>query len=506
MIRRSCKSRSLRFLKQKHAVCVVEGLAADAPTLRMLLLSTVASIERPGCIEYALKLFDAIPAPDLFTWNSMIRVFAHTGDPNEAVALYTRMVDKQVNPDSFTFIFLLKACTRLSSPFGGAQFHGVVTKLGHEADAFVRNAIINLHASCGDLAVAGTLFDGAATSDVVARSSLIAGLARRGRLADARQLFDETHQRDVVSVNVMIAAYAKQGDVSEARDLLNRAPEKDIVSWNTVLAGYVRCGRHNEALELFEEMQRQGMRPGDHTISSVLSSCAASGDLETGQAIHGMISSKNALLANALIDMYAKCGRIERAVEVFRSQIEKDIWSWNSVIGGLALNGRAEECLSFFREMKRDGVRPNEITFISLLAACSHGGLVKEGRRYLAMMRDEYGMEPGVKHYGCVVDMLGRRGRLHEAMETIREMRTAPNEVIWRTLLSACTTHGDVDMARRIAEQLRRMGCAKSNDYVLLSNALASDGRWIGAEECRRLVDSEVSRKAAGCTQVDMAL
>jgi len=383
-----------------------------------------------------------------------------------------------------------------------------VVKYGFESNTFMRNTLIYFHANRGDLSIARTLFDGSAKRDVVPWSALTAGYARRGELGLARQLFDEMPVKDLVSWNVMITGYVKQGDMESGRKLFDEVPQKDVVTWNAMIAGYVLCGSHEQALEMFEEMRSVGERPDEVTMLSLLSACTDLGDLDVGQKIHYKVldlcsGDLSILLGNALIDMYAKCGSIETALDVFRGMRERDVSTWNSVIGGLAFHGHAEESINLFIKMRRLKVRPNEITFVGVLVACSHAGKVEEGRGYFNLMINEYKIEPNIRHCGCMVDLLGRAGRLNEAFEFIDLMEIEPNAIVWRTLLGACRIHGNVELGRRANEQLLEMRRDQSGDYVLLSNIYASRGEWDGVEKVRKLMDDSGVRKEPGCSLIE---
>ncbi|XP_072977307.1 pentatricopeptide repeat-containing protein At5g15300 [Typha angustifolia] len=501
------KCRTLRSLKQIHGFMVIRGFLSDLSALRELIFCSAISVQ--GGTNYAYQVFDKIPQPDLFMWNTMIRGAAHTATPSNAISLYTNMEKSGTRPDNLTFPFLFRACTKLSSPITGAQFHAKIVKFGLCSDVFIRNALINLHANCGDLAVADALFDQCARQDIVAWSAMIAGYARRGEMGIARKLFDESTSKDLVSWNVMITAYAKRGEMEKARELFDRVPERDVVSWNAMIAGYVECGSHSHALELFDQMRHFGEQPDEITMLSLLSACADSGALDVGRRLHSLLSEKCSrtgmpvVLGNALIDMYAKCGKIDGSLDVFRAMRDKDVSTWNSIIGGLAFHGHVQESLHVFEEMLEEKVRPDEITFVGVLVACSHGGLVDEGRRCFSLMQNEYNVEPNIKHYGCMVDMLGRAGLLREAFEFVDKMKVEPNPVVWRTLLGACRIHGDVEFAERANEQLLKAKSDGSGDYVLLSNIYASVGEWHGSEKVRKLMDDSGVCKEAGHTLME---
>ncbi|CAN6439633.1 unnamed protein product [Victoria cruziana] len=502
------KITTLRTLKQIHAHMVGHGFNSDASAVRELVFACAITI--PGNIGYARKIFDHVLAPDVFIWNTMIRGFSQSSAPVEAIFLYTHMDKSQVKPDGFTFPFLLKACSKLGSVSMGNQVHCRVVKLGFQSDVFVRNTLIHLNASSGSLEVARQLFDEMARRDVVAWSALTVGYAKRGRIEDARFLFDKMPERDLISWNVMVTAYTKCGDMESARRLFDEIPQRDIVSWNAIISGYVLCGDHSHAMELFEEMQEAGERPDEVTLLSLLSACADGGALDIGKKIHRLLEEGDAVnelsvvLGNALIDMYAKCGCIVDSLRVFNQMHEKDVSSWNSIIGGLAFHGHAEEALSLFEDMQRGRmVRPNEITFVGVLVACSHAGKVEEGRRWFDIMR-KYRIEPNIKHYGCMVDLLGRAGLLQDAFDFIEGMTTEPNAIIWRTLLGACRIHGDLCLAERATKKLLELRPDQSGDYVLLSNTYASIGRWDGAEEVRKLMGDRGVRKEPGRSLIEV--
>lgn len=314
--------------------------------------------------------------------------------------------------------------------------------------------------------------------------------------------------KDLVSWNVMITGYAKRGEMESARELFSKVPERDVVTWNAMISGYVLCGAYSQALEMFEEMKRAGEKPDEVTSVSLLSACADSGDLEMGKEIHSYLSEIvsgdfSTICGNALIDMYAKCGSIKMALEVFRGIRNKHVTTWNSLVLGLAFHGHAEESIKLFTEMRRSRVRPDEITFIGALVACSHAGRVEEGRQYFKLMRERYSIEPNIRHHGCMVDMLGRAGLLNEAFEFIDKMEIEPNAIIWRTLLGACKIHGNVELGRRANQKLLSKRRSQSGDYVLLSNIYAEQGEWVGAEKLRKLMDDSGVKKEAGFSLLD---
>ena len=315
--------------------------------------------------------------------------------------------------------------------------------------------------------------------------------------------------KDLVSWNVMITAYAKRGEMAMARELFDQVPERDVVSWNSMISGYVRCGSLRHAMELFEEMQGMGEKPDTVTVLSLLSACADSGALDVGRRLHSYLSERfsrtglTTILGNALIDMYAKCGSMKSAHEVFCSMRDKDVSTWNSIIGGNALHGHVNKSIDMFEKMHKGNVKPDEITFVAVLVACSHGGMVDRGHKYFNLMQQQYRIEPNIKHYGCMVDILSRAGLLKEAFEFIDIMKVEPNSVIWRTLLGACRIHGEIELAEYVNRELLKARSDASGDYVLLSNIYASVGEWLGSEKMRNLMDDTGVNKEAGRAVID---
>ncbi|WCJ25693.1 Pentatricopeptide repeat (PPR) superfamily protein [Euphorbia peplus] len=498
---------NLRRLKQIHATLIINGFNSDSSALRELVYSSAIAI--PGTIDYAHQLFDQITEPDTFMWNTVMRGSSQSRNPLKAISMYPQMERLGTRPDNYTFSFLLKACTRLRWGKTGSCVHGKVVKYGVLENRFVRNSLIYFHANCGDLGIARLIFDESGDNDVVSWSALTAGYARRGELSVARQLFDEMPVKDLIAWNVMITAYVKRGEMGSARRLFDEVPKRDVVTWNAMIAGYVSNGNNQLALEMFEEMRNVEEVPDEVTMLSLLSACMELGDLDVGRKIHCLIldsSSGNSsvLLGNALIYMYAKCGSIERALDVFKGMRVKDVSTWNSVIVGLAFHGDGEDSIKLFAEMQKlRDIKPDEITFIGVLVACSHVGKVEQGRWYFNLMQDEYKIEPNERHYGCMVDLLGRAGLLNEAFEFIDSMKIKPNAVIWRTLLGACTIHGNVELGRRANEQLVKMKNDQSGDYVLLSNIYASVGEWNGFEKVRKSMDVSGVKKVPGFSLIE---
>lgn len=353
------------------------------------------------------------------------------------------------------------------------------------------------------------LFDRIPDRDSVSWNLMIGGYAKCRRLDEAEDLFERMPGKDVVSWSNLIAGHAEVGRIDSARRLFDEMPSRDVVAWNVMITGYVKNGRFVTALRLFSRMREDGnVSPDGATLAAALSAVSELGRVRDGIAIHEFVERNrmplDGKLGVALIDMYSKCGRLEDALRVFERS-RRSVDHWNAMIGGLAIHGYGRLALRLFREMERLSLRPDDITFIGVLSACSHAGMVKEGLACFEMMRREYGLEPKVQHYGCMVDVLSRAGRLDEAWELIGAMPTEPNDVIWKTLLSACRGRGDTDMGLKVADVLLKGSTATSSGaYVLLSNIYAGVGMWGDARNVRKIMQERDLRKVPGCSWIEI--
>ncbi|KAG0482906.1 hypothetical protein HPP92_010990 [Vanilla planifolia] len=380
---------TMRELSQIHALIMRSGFTQHVFVLGRLI--SFCAVSEMGSMDHAAAAFEDIGCPDAFLYNTMIRGFVRTGNYAEAVGCFKRMLAGDKPVDNFTFSFLLKLCGQSSMVELGRQMHCFVLKQGYEFHTFVRNTLIHMYAMLR-------------------------------HMFTARRLFDEM-------------------------------PVKDLVSWNALIDGHVYCGQYKEALRVFVRMLQCSFAPDAATFVEVLSACGQLGQLNFGQRVHAKISisllEDFLSISNSLIDMYSKCGAIDTAVSIFNGLKERNIVSWNSMILGLAMNGRACEALQLFENMlQMELEEPNDITFLGVLCACSHGGFVEEGKRYFDSMRTVHGIYPAVQHYGCMIYLLGRTGLLEEAYELIRNMPTGGSSVLWRTLLGACRVHGNLEMGR----------------------------------------------------------
>lgn len=306
----------------------------------------------------------------------------------------------------------------------------------------------------------------------------------------------------------LINLYSECNNVHSARRIFDKIQEPCIVMYNAIITGYARSSQPNEALALFRELQTSDVKPTDVTMLSALSSCALLGALDLGRWIHEYVKKngfdKYVKVNTALVDMYSKCGSLDDAVCVFENMPVRDTQAWSAMIVGYATHGHGSRAISLFEEMKRARVKPDEITFLGLLYACSHAGFVEEGFRYFSGMIDRYKIVPGIKHYGCMVDLLGRSGRLRDAYKFIDELPVKATPILWRILLSACNSHGNVELGKQVMERILELDDSHGGDYVILSNLCARAGRWKDVDFLRKLMKDKGVVKIPGCSSIEV--
>ncbi|XP_043705267.1 pentatricopeptide repeat-containing protein At2g29760, chloroplastic-like [Telopea speciosissima] len=435
-----------------------------------------------GDIQSARILFDLCPHRDLVSFNTMISGCARGGQPIDALRLFGEMIVSGMEPDDFTVVALLSACSALSEPKLGKQIHCLVRKKSilYDSNDLLTGALVDMYAKCGIMDMAARVFNEMGTrKSTVAWSSMVLGYARCGQIVIARQLFDQMDERD-------------------------------LVSWTAMISGYSQTGKYNEALQLFVDMEGMGMKPDEVTLVTVLSVCARLGALDSGKRLHYQYVqdgsfNHNVILTTAIIDMYAKCGSIETALDIFHRVPDKSktIFLFNSMISGLAQHGLGKTAITILREMESVGLKPDDVTFVGLLCACSHGGLIPEGKKLFDYMLKEYGIEPQIEHYGCMVDLLGRGGHLNEAHDFIQRMPFEANSVMWRALLGACRIHGNIAIGDIAGKKLLELEPHHGARYVLLSNLFADVNQWEEAGRMRKLMEERDIQKPPGWSYVE---
>ncbi|KAK7396333.1 hypothetical protein VNO78_17256 [Psophocarpus tetragonolobus] len=431
-----------------------------------------------GWLKDARRVFDEIPVKDVVTWTTMIDGYASCNCSDAAMELFGLMLVGDVEPNEVTMIAVLSACSQKGDLAMGKHVYEIMEKRNIRPGLSLHNALLDMYVKCG---------------------SMVA----------ARGVFDKMETKDVFSWTSMVNGYAKCGDLESARRFFNHTPQKNVISWSAMIAGYSQNDKPEESLKLFHEMLRMGFVPVEHTLVSALSACGQLSCLSLGSWIHhyfvdGKRMPLSVTLANATIDMYAKCGSIDEAAEVFSSMSERNLISWNSMIAGYAANGRAKQAIEIFEEMKCMGHKPDDITFVSLLTACSHGGLVAEGQEYFDTMDRSYGIKPKREHYACMIDLLGRTGLLEEAYKLITNMPMQPCEAAWGALLNACRKHDHVELANLSVSNLLSLDPEDSGIYVLLSNISANERKWGDVRRVRSLMRNKGVKKIPGHSLIDI--
>ncbi|CAL8994416.1 unnamed protein product [Prunus brigantina] len=441
-------------LKQIHAHTLRATSTTNPHTL--FLHSRILHFSSLADINYAFRVFNQIENPNSFMWNTLLRACARSSQrEGQAMLLYCRMLAEGVAmPDQYTFPFVLRACAYLFALSEGKQAHANAVKLGFDSDVYINNSLIHLYASCG-------------------------------RLELAKKVFEKMRERSVVS-------------------------------WNVMIDSFVRAGEFETALKLFGEMQKK-FEPDGYTMQSIINACAGLGALYFGMWAHAYVLRKcdgglanDVLINSSLIDMYCKCGFLEIAQQVFDRMPKRDVTTWNYMILGFAMHGQAEAALKYFeRLVKKETFAPNSITFVGVLSACNHRGMVNEGRKFFDVMVNKYRIEPRLEHYGCLADLLARAGFIDEALNLVTTMPMKPDIVIWRSLLDACSKqHASVELSEEVARQILEStggrGGVSSGVYVLLSRVYASASRWNDVGSIRKLMTDDGVAKEPGCSLIEI--
>lgn len=409
-----------------------------------------------GSLEIAHKLFMQLPKRDLVSWNAMITAFTQHGNFKEVFKYFKKLNLEGFKPDQFTYSCILSVCTSLKDLSLGKDIHEQIRKAGLESELAVVNALLDMYAKCGCM-------------------------------EEAHKLFDKMGTRDEVSWMAMITGCVRHRPDKEALEFFDHMPRRDVFSWTAMIQGYVQHGNHSQALEFFVQMQVEGIRPNHITFGTVIGACAGLLDIEKGREVHvnivkeGYQSDVN--VGNALVDMYSRCGSLSDAHRVFDGMPKRDAVSWNVMIGGYAEHGNGKEAFEVFQQMQSAGIKPDEFTFSSILSACRHAGLVGEACHYFNHMLGSNGITPSVHHYASIIDLLGRAGCLHEAEDFINRIPFQPNIVVLMSLLSACKSHADTDLAGRFSDHMLKLEPTNAAAHVLLSNIFAGTGTFIDQEE-----------------------
>lgn len=480
-----CKN--MREVKRIHTQILKSPTLSTADQYHLITrLLFFCSFSICGSFSYATNVFHMIKNPDLGAYNIMIRAYASMegGDDthfSRSLMLYKQMLSNGIVPNCLTFPFIAKGCTRRLDGATGQVIHAQVIKFGFFNDVFVGNSFISLYMTCG-------LWN------------------------NARKLFDEMFVKDVVTWNSMIIGYFRNGGIDMGLDLFRKMNRRNIITWNSIITGLVQGGRAKESLELFHEMQFLSddvSKPDKITVASVLSACAQLGAIDHGKWVHGYLRRSgiecDVVIGTALVNMYGKCGHVQQAFEIFKEMPEKDASAWTAMISVFALHGLGWKALDCFLEMGRAGVKPNHVTFVALLSACAHSGLVEKGRWCFDIMKRVYSIEPQVYHYACMVDILSRARLFDEAEMLIRSMPMKPDIYVWGALLGGCQMHGNIELGEKVAHHLIDLEPHNHAFYMNLCDIYAKAGRFDGAKRIRNLMKERgIKKEIPGCSMIEI--
>ncbi|XP_057856631.2 pentatricopeptide repeat-containing protein At3g24000, mitochondrial [Cryptomeria japonica] len=535
---RACTDLSdIEFGKQVHAQMIKYSLNSDVYA-GSALITLYCTCNNLGD---AHKLFVRLHKLDLVSWTTIISGYAQNGYGEKALELFYQLQRTGMKPDEFICASILQVCSNLKLLAKAREMHACIMKSKFWNGISVGSALITAYAKCERIEDAQQVFDKMYERNMISWTAIIAGYSQHGLFEECLTLFSQMqlaglkpnlftltcvldscasstqlehgliihayiiktgYESDISMKNALVSMYGECGNVKDAYKVFNEICERDVISWTAMSAGYIHNGDGEEALKLFREMQQTGLKPNQFTFTSAFTAISNLMSLNQGKELHAYVTrigfEFDVAVGNALITMYAKCGSINYACEVFHRMPQHDILSWNSMIAGYAQHGYGKKALQLFEQMQKTGMKPNHITFIGVLSACSHSGLVNEGVDLFDSMNQEHVIVPRVEHYVCMVDLLGRAGYLHEAENIINTMPYKPNDYVWRSLLGSCRIHGNEEIGLHAAECLLELQPQDDAAYVLLSNIYAAAGRWDDVARVRKLMKQMGVEKEPG--------
>ncbi|XP_010937577.2 pentatricopeptide repeat-containing protein At1g11290, chloroplastic [Elaeis guineensis] len=539
----AAKSSSIATGQQTHTAVIKLGLASNL-FITTALLDVYCKCRR---ISEAQRLFEEMPKRNVVTWNALIHGHSQSEIPILAIRAFVQMVSQGIFPSPSTVSSVLVACSRSGVLGYGMMLHCVGFKHGFCSNVVVGTALVDMYSKCCDMGVARRVFDEMDERNVITWTSLVTGYVLQRRPYDAMLLVREMRHLGVrlnkVTYNSLLSSFSRPEDLVHGKqvhclvlregleadpyiavtlvtmyskcgsleDFVKAYPtvsRQDQISCNSIIAAFSHLGDGKEAIEKFLKMRRECIDTDFFTFASVLRAIGMLSALEEGKQIHTLVwktgHASNVCVQNGLVSMYAKCGAISDSKKVFSSMAEPDLVSWNSLIAGCAQHGYGRKAVELFEQMRQIGVRQDRTTFLSVLTACSHAGLVEKGLEFFYLMKDgDSPVVAGLEHYACVVDLLGRAGYLHEAETFVNNMPIKPSLSVYRALLSACRIHGNVEIAKRAAESLFELCPNDHSTHVLLSNVFAADGCWDKATGVRKTMLGKGLKKKPAWTWIE---
>lgn len=529
--------------KKIHGYLVKLGYESDPFSSNAL----VDMYAKAWVLEDAIAVFENIAEPDIVSWNALISGCVFHEYYYRALELLAQMKRSGLCPNMFTLSSALKSCSALGLQGMGVQLHSILIKMDSVMDSHVSVGLIDMYCKCGLMKDAEILYNLMPEMDLIALNAMISGYSQNGEDGEAVNLFAEMYnqrmefdpatllavlnataglqnvnvcrqihvliaksgyQSDNFVLNSLIDSYGKCSHVGDASRVFEECPNPDLPSFTSIITAYAQYGQGEEALKLYLNLLEMDLKPDSFVCSSLLNASALLSAYEQGKQIHvhvlklGFMS--DVFSGNSLVNMYAKCGSIEEAGRAFYEIPNRGVVSWSAMIGGLAQHGHGKEALQVFDEMLKDGVSPNHVTLVSVICACNHAGLVDEAQKYFETMKEEFGIEPTPEHYACMIDVLGRAGKLDGAMNLVDKMPFEANASIWGALLGAARIHKNIELGQHAAEMLFTLEPEKSGTHVLLANIYASAGSWENVAKVRRLMKNSKVKKEPGMSWIEV--
>ncbi|KAM7276401.1 hypothetical protein ACFE04_018267 [Oxalis oulophora] len=504
---------ALEVGKQGHALAIVSGLELN----NVLGSSLLNFYSKVGLIDDAELVFCKIREKDVVTWNLLVSCYVTHGLVEKALNTSRWMRSEKMRFDSVTLSSIFSVSSYTTDIKLGKVAHCYCIRHNFESDVVIASSIMDMYAKCERIDCARRAFESTTNKDLILWNTLLASYAELGWSGEALRIFYKMQLEGItanlITWNSVLLAFLRNGQVTEAEDMFFQMQsvgvQPNIITWTTLISGLIQNGFGYEAISKFQEMQECGINPNAKTLTSILSACSNISSLHHGKEIHGYILRHGCLslsipISTALIDMYAKCGNIVEANRVFKLTSNKELPIYNAMISGFALHGRTFEALSLYGQLKEEGMTPDDITFTNILSACTHAGLVNEGLEFFVDIVSKNQIKPSMEHYGCVVNLLSRCGNINEAVSVILSMPCEPDAPILGSLLAACIEHSKIELVDYLSKYLRKLEPDNSGNYVALSNAYASTGKWDKVSKVRESMKESGIRKSPGCSWIQI--
>ncbi|XP_019095501.1 PREDICTED: pentatricopeptide repeat-containing protein At5g59600 [Camelina sativa] len=511
LIENNGRDRLLSGGRVLHAHLVTSGIARLVKTAAKLVTFYVEC----GKVADARKVFDEIPKRDISGWVVMIGACARNGFYQEALDLFREMNTEGLKLDAFIVPSLLKASRNVLDQEFGKMIHCLVLKCSFESDAFIVSSLIDMYSKYGEVDNARKVFDDLGEQDLVVFNAMISGYANNSQSDKALNLVKDMKRvgikPDIITWNAILSGFAHMGSEEQVSEILEMmcldGHKPDVVSWTSIISGLVHNFQNEKAFDAFKQMLTHGFYPNSATITTLLPACTTLSNMKHGKEIHGYSVvtglEDHGFVRSALLDMYGKCGNISEAMILFHKTPKKTTVTFNSMIFCYANHGLSDKAVELFNQMEATGEKLDHLTFTAILTACSHAGLTDLGKKLFHSMQNKYRIDPRLEHYACMVDLLGRAGKLVEAYEMIKAMQMEPDLFVWGALLGACRNHGNMELARIAAKHLAELEPENSGNGLLLSSLYANAGNWESVVRMKKMIKRKRFRRFLGSSWVE---